>query len=255
MSERDDELYVGWMRESPPRTAARTRGAVVVLLSLALAVALLCVAGQGRFDRGTFEYGIERDFEGLLIERPYPLLIVPAAGGARPATTHYLVKFGKHGAADLVAGLDGRIVHVTGSAIHNDGQHMIEVRHVAPVEATTAALAELASSGEQPLGTLTLAGEIVDSKCHLGVMKPGRGRPHKECAVRCISGGIPPVLRVTSPDGLAVYLLLVGQDGRAVNREVLDFVAEPVEITGRVVRTRGLLVLYAEPAAYRRLGS
>ena len=28
--------------------------------------------------------------------------------------------------------------------------------------------------------------------CFLGVMKPGRSKPHRACAVRCISGGIPP---------------------------------------------------------------
>jgi hypothetical protein len=254
MSEREDEFYIGWMRDSPSRTAARTRGAVLLLLGLGVLVACLAASGQGAFDRGTFEYGVERDFEGLLIERPYPLLVVPSPDGNRP-TAHYLVKFGKHGAADLVAGLDGRIGRLTGSAIYNDSQHMIEVHRVQPVAAPNGALAALASAEEQPLGTWTLAGEIVDSKCHLGVMKPGRGRPHKECAVRCISGGIPPVLRVTSPDGRAVYLSLVGDDGRAVNREVLPWVAEPVEITGRVVRTRGLLMLHAEPSTYRHVPS
>ena len=257
MSERDDDdFYIGWQPRGPTRIAARTRGAVVLLLALGLGVALVAVASQGRFDRGTFEYGVEREFTGLLVERPYPLLIVPSSDGAAPPTTHYLVKFGKHGAADVVAGLDGRAVRITGSAIHDDGQHMIEVADIATIDAASdTALAAFASAVEQPLGTLTLTGEIVDSKCHLGVMKPGRGRPHKECAVRCISGGIPPVLRVLSRDGGAVYLLLVGADGRAINREVLDWVAEPVEITGRVVRQRGLLVLYAEPATYRSIGS
>jgi hypothetical protein len=255
MSEREDEFYIGWMRDSPSRTAARTRGAVLLLLGLGVLVACLAASGQGAFDRGTFEYGVERDFEGLLIEQPYPLLVVPPADGATRPTTHYLVDFGKRGAADRVTGLDGRIVRLTGSAIHNDSQHMIEVHRVEPVASPAAALAAFASAEEQSLGTWTLAGEIVDSKCHLGVMKPGRGRPHKECAVRCISGGIPPVLRVTSPDGRAVYLSLVGDDGRAVNGEVLQWVAEPVEITGRVVRTRGLLVLYAEPSTYRHVPS
>ena len=42
------------------------------------------------------------------------------------------------------------------------------------------------------LGTVTLTGEIVDTKCHFGVMKAGEGKVHRECAVRCISGGAPP---------------------------------------------------------------
>ena len=49
------------------------------------------------------------------------------------------------------------------------------------------------------------------------------------------------------------YLLLVSEDGRSVNREVLEFVAEPVQITGRVVRRDDLLILYADPSTYRLL--
>ncbi len=47
--------------------------------------------------------------------------------------------------------------------------------------------------------------------------------------------------------------LLVSREGRSVNREVLDLVAEPVEITGRVVRWGDLLVLHADPSTYRRV--
>ena len=44
---------------------------------------------------------------------------------------------------------------------------------------------------------MDVKGEIVDPKCFFGVMKPGEGKPHKDCAIRCILGGIPPVLKVT----------------------------------------------------------
>ena len=50
------------------------------------------------------------------------------------------------------------------------------------------------------------------------------------------------------------YLLLVGADGSPVNREVLEFVAEPVEISGAVVRAGDQLILYADPATYRLVG-
>ncbi len=43
------------------------------------------------------------------------------------------------------------------------------------------------------------------------------------------------------------------RDGRAVNAEVLDFVAEPVTITGRLVRMGDVLVFSADPAIHRRL--
>src|SRR6266513_1903853 len=84
------------------------------------------------------------------------------------------------------------------------------------------------------LGQQTLVGEIVDSKCYLGVMNPGQLTTHRACAIRCISGGIPPVLLVRQKDGPAIYLLLVSADGKPVNRQVLNMVAEPVEITGDV---------------------
>jgi hypothetical protein len=103
------------------------------------------------------------------------------------------------------------------------------------------------------LGKQTLVGEIVDSKCFLGVMNPGQLTPHRACAIRCISGGVTPVLLVRQKDGPAVYLLLVSADGKPVNKEVLDLVAEPVEITGEVERQGELLILRADPTTYRRL--
>jgi len=35
---------------------------------------------------------------------------------------------------------------------------------------------------------LRCRGQIVDPKCYLGVMKPGEGKPHSDCAIRCIDG-------------------------------------------------------------------
>jgi len=102
------------------------------------------------------------------------------------------------------------------------------------------------------LGTVRLRGEIVDSKCYLGVMNPGNGKVHRDCAVRCISGGAPPVFVARDASGETQVLLLVGSDGRALNREVLSFVAEPVEISGEVVRSGSNLILKADPSRFRR---
>ena len=103
------------------------------------------------------------------------------------------------------------------------------------------------------LGSYTLRGEIVDSKCFLGVMKPGRRKPHRACATRCISGGVPPIFFVETVAGEHDFLLLVDEAGAPVNDRVLDLVAEPLEITGEVRRHGAHLVLAADPASYRRL--
>ena len=125
-----------------------------------------------------------------------------------------------------------------------------------PSASPNASLDGSPGGGGEPvdLGVQTLRGEIVDSKCYLGVMKPGRGKPHRACATLCIRGGIPPVLRVVTGTGEARHLLLTDQDGGAINDRILDLVAEPVEVTGRVLRTGDLLMLRAELAAFRRLG-
>ncbi len=246
-----DPFFVGYLDRIPAGIAGRTRLAVAILLPLGIALGLLLTFAQSSFDEGVFEFGVEREFRGVVIEKPYPMLLIPGTSGNAPVT-HYLVAYGKIGAGKFVDGLDGQPVRVSGSLIYNDRQRMIEVHAIEPIEGD--GLKGLKTAAETPLGRMTLTGEIVDSKCHLGVMKPGRGKPHKACAIRCISGGVAPVLRIATHAGEVDYLLLVGADGSRVNRDVLEFVAEPVEISGEVVRAGDQLILYADPATYRLVG-
>jgi hypothetical protein len=60
------------------------------------------------------------------------------------------------------------------------------------------------------LGEVDLVGEIVDSKCYLGNMNPGNGKVHRDSAVRCLSGGIPPVFATNDFNGSPAVLLLTG---------------------------------------------
>lgn len=247
-----DEFYNGLEPRAPRGVARFVRGVAAALFGVAIVVAALLATGQGRFDPGTFEYGVESELRGVAFERPVPLLVVPQ--GVDGSVTYTLVASGKHGAADLVAGLDGRAVAVTGSRIATTGAAMLEAHDVVALEGDEARrVAGAVVVDDVSLGAMTLTGEIVDSKCHFGVMKPGRGVPHRECAILCIRGGIPPVLRVEDGDGGVGYLLLVGPRGESVGPAVLDHVAEPVEITGEVRRSAGLLVLRADPATIRRL--
>jgi hypothetical protein len=48
-------------------------------------------------------------------------------------------------------------------------------------------------------------------------------------------------------------MLLVGADGRQLNREVLSFVAEPIEVSGELIRSGANLILKAEPSRFRRV--
>jgi nitrite reductase/ring-hydroxylating ferredoxin subunit/DMSO/TMAO reductase YedYZ heme-binding membrane subunit len=247
------DFYVGYRPQAAPALGGFLHRVSALLLLTAVVVAAALALLQGPFDPGVFEYGVNRDFSGVIAERPYPVLVAdPAVGiGSDAASSLLLVAAGKHGAATEVRGLDGRRAGLQGSLIYRQGQAMIEVAAGSAEARASAAPAAVALIVD--LGIETLRGEIVDSKCFLGVMKPGRGKTHRACAARCISGGIPPVLRVETADGDFRDFLLTDANGDAVNARVLDFVAEPIEITGSVRRQGDVLILAADPAAYRRL--
>jgi len=210
---------------------------------LAIASALTLVFAQHPFARSVFEYQQYRDFTGIVERNPYPTLLV-ARPGSHDYSRYLLVAEGKHGADSEVADFTGREVSLRGSLIYRDGRTMIEV-------VSGSLRAEDAAHASIPvvnLGSATVRGEIVDSKCYLGVMNPGRSKVHRDCAVRCISGGIPPALATT--DGL---YLLAGRDGRQLNRAVLSLVGETVEVSCTVERSGETLTLKADPANYRRV--
>ena len=249
-----DEFYVGYKEHAPEALARFTRVLVVLLVIAALAAAAVLAAAQRAFAPSTFEFGVERTFTGMIDAEPYATLLVKRPGEGSGWSRYLLVAFGKHGADELVAGRDGQAVTLRGALIHRDGQTMIEVTRGSIEEVvfeTLASAADMPSS--ESLGVFTLRGEIVDSKCHLGVMNPGERKTHRACATLCIQGGIPPILLAHDDQGRAARLLLVDASGGAVNERVLDMVADLVEITGEVQRMDDLLVLRADPQTYRRV--
>jgi hypothetical protein len=250
---REDEFYVGYLPRAPRGIALRTRLAVALLFVAVVAVGLLLVNEQSRFAPAVFEFGVVTEHTGVIRERPYPVLEVVRPGRTEQGSTvssYYITSFGKRGAVEQVEGLDGKTVRMRGSLIYRDDKTMLEIEE-GSIEVVDDARA--AALPEEDLGRRTLRGEIVDSKCFLGVMKPGNLKPHRACAARCISGGVPPVLLVRDAAGLATYYLLASEDGEPVNGQVIALVAEPVEITGRVVRRGDLLTLFADPDSYLRL--
>jgi hypothetical protein len=94
------------------------------------------------------------------------------------------------------------------------------------------------------LGPATVDGVIADSKCWLGAMNPGEGKIHRDCAVRCLSGGLPPLLLGAGPEGKNFWL--AGPGGGPIEAKILDRVAEPLRLRGEVVRFDDQLVLEVE---------
>ncbi len=240
----NDDFYIGYLPRAPKSAAAVVARAVAAFAAFGLAISLVLVFCQQPFPRAVFEFQQYRDFDGVIEANPYPALLV-SRPGASAFSRYLLVDPGKHGADASIHGFTGKQVSLLGSLIYRDGQTMIELvpgtlalRSQTPLQPTTAT----------ELGPVTVIGEIVDSKCFLGVMNPGRTKVHRDCAARCISGGIPPMLATSD----ALYLL-VGADGRKLNQEVLDMVGETIEVHGAAARSGETLTLRAEPSTFRQV--
>jgi hypothetical protein len=247
-----DEFFVGYLA-TPPRTARRMKRAAASLLLLAAGAAAMLALATGPFDRAVYEYGKAGSWEGTIEAAPVPTLIVAGREDARSpfaAPTRYpLVAEGKHGALQAVAAFDGAAVRLKAARIVREGTTMLELVDGAIERASPALPSDgrpAPASRIEDLGRSTFSGEIVDSKCFLGVMNPGRLEVHRACAARCIAGGIPPMLFSTDARGREAHLLLVDAAGRPVNDRVLDVIARPVTITGRLERRDNLFYLYAD---------
>jgi hypothetical protein len=233
------DFYVGYQPKAPDGLKRFVKTVAIGLLTLSAGIAALLVFAQSPFAASHFEFQQYRDYEGTIEDWPYPML---ATKDAR----YLLVNPGKHGA--VAQGLAGKSVRLKGELIQRSENRMLELLpgsiNVAGDGPAAPAIVDL--------GLVKLTGEIVDSKCFLGVMNPGEGKVHRDCAVRCISGGVPPAFLVRDASGEARVVLLTGSDGRRIGAELLDYVAEPVTISGTLVRVGPNVVLKMEPKDLRR---
>jgi hypothetical protein len=227
MSPEPSEFYIGYEPRMRPALARRIRTAAAALLALAVVLPLVLLAAQSRASDGVFEYGHTRTVVGQLVEFPYPAVDV---GGSAPAS-YWLVGPGKHGAAALVRGLHGRTVRLTGTLIERDEEKMLQL--VPDGIETLPSAGETEPSPIVRIRTVTVAGELVDSKCHLGVMKPGEGPLHRDCAVRCLLGAVPPMI---SERGTTRRYALVREDGRPFLSDFSALAGRPLSVRGTLVR-------------------
>ncbi len=240
------EFYVGYLSQSPPGIRRRVRILVASILVLSLAGAILFAASQKHFANSTFEFGNTQEFHGIFLQNPYPILIAPGdtAGSTAAPTPYLLVASGKHGAGSGLQSFLGQTIRLKGTLISRREGHMIEIVPGSPI---AEARDSPPLSGEHDLGVRDLSGEIVDSKCFLGVMNPGEGKVHRECAALCLRGGIPPALFTRDLDGSPKILLLTDSSGSPLPQSAyLQRVGQPVRIHGHAVLSNGLYYLRSE---------
>ena len=224
-----DDFYIGYGGEMPRAIGRRVRMAVTIVAAVAAVSVLVVVVAPTRLPPSRFEFGVVTERTGILKRTPYPTL----DAGRKQLL---LVGRGKWGADRQLSSIADGPVTIRGSRIQRGDREMLEVHDARPA-ASSAVSRDPQTREPSTIATfVTLRGEIVDSKCFLGVMNPGEGAVHRDCARRCVSGGIPPMLVVRDGRHREELIVLLAADGGAIGREIVQATGKPVEVSGFLVR-------------------
>jgi len=242
MTERD-EFYVGYLPEAPKDTSSFVKKVIAFIGAIICIVGFFLALYQKKFSESTFEYGINSTVGGYYFEKPVPHLAITLganADGKEVLQNVILVGVGKSGATSGMAriqhnegeSLDGAKIQLKGFLIYDKGKAVLQVTEEDNKNVVFLRGATRASQTFENARTHAVTGEIVDPKCYFGVMKPGEGKGHRSCAIRCIAGGIPAVLHDTSNDE---YFLLVNELREPLNDYLASIVGDQITVTGKEI--------------------
>jgi len=249
---KNDEFYVGYLDEVGPTTRKKLKRFVIIALLFIVVGASVFALTQKPFDNSTFELTSETKITGVYHEMPYPMLRVDLGNGIYKNIL--LLGFGKLSVNPYleeirseVGNISNKTVTIEGNLIYYNGKTLLQITssekiHLEDVKDTPI-------NSEKGMGAMTFEGEIIDPKCYFGVMKPGKGKIHRSCAIRCISGGIPPVLATSDNNDIATYFLLTDLDGEPINESILEHIGKPSKISGEVERLDDWHILKIDPSS------
>ena len=231
-------FFIGWSPASA-RPIAAFLAAVVVsgLIGLGgLAMAL----GSRVDDPGAGDITGDRVLTGMLVEFPYPVLVLDPDETYPAGHAVLLSGGGKRGVQGEAAKLAGQRLQISGTGVRRGSIDMLLVGEMKAAPASASGPPQ--APALVPMGEWRLTGEICDGKCVTGVMRPGNGLAHKACANVCIMGGVPPVLVTTSKVAGTNFLLMGDPAGKALPDAFRDHVGLPRQMEGTVERIADLLI-------------
>lgn len=240
-----DPFFVGYLPTPGP-----LKGFMAVagawLMVLFIGVSYVLAASQSDPGDGTFRWDWRRHtITGMMTIDPYPVIHVIESEHYDPGTTVMLSGFGKRGVQKRAMPLDGQLVQATGLSIKRGELDMMQL--IGGKRGLSLTEGDPDEVPVEPLGRWRLTGEICDSKCYTGAMRPGEGLAHKACANLCLIGGEPPVFVSTAPVDGDIFFLMANADGSEVTEPVLDHTATLVTIDGDVERVGSMLVFKIDP--------
>lgn len=250
--EKKDEFYIGYLDSVPVRTKRTLRNFVAVALLLLVTISAIFAFTQNTFKNSSFELTTSTKIVGVYHENPYPMIKVQISKGS--FKNILLLGFGKASANTYlkkvrmeVPKLSGSTLSIEGNLIYYNGKTLLQITDDEKIKFVNKANANSVPKESSVIKNMQLQGEIIDPKCYFGVMKPGKGKIHRSCAVLCISGGIPPVLATNDDNNISEYYLITNLTGGAINQEILPYVGKPSLITGTVVKIEDWYQLRIDP--------
>lgn len=238
---KEDNFYIGWQDDAPAKFKSKARYFFLTGLLITAVFIVIYVPSQQQMEASIFEYGTLTELEGQLVT--YPVIGLKTTIGGENKTVP-LVGFGKKGANaviyHLVNRLDGDLsnyrVKLSGTIIRNNGKVWMELteENESIISFSEISLKDRVAFEVNDLGSQEIYGEIVDPKCFFGVMKPGYGKIHRSCAIRCISGGIPPLLAIKKGNEYVDYYFLTNNNGTPLNQSILEHIGKKVRVIGQV---------------------
>ncbi len=248
---KNNEFYVSYIDGSLGSKTKRTlKRFAIASIFIVIVSALMFSFSQNPFKNSTFELLSESKVTGTFHENPYPMLRIKVAQNVYKNIL--LLGFGKSSANPFleriqneVKNLNGKTLSIEGNLIYYNGKTLIQITDDEKV--TLDGVSKNSIPQNEVVSKMTLQGEIIDPKCYFGVMKPGKGKIHRSCAVRCISGGIPPVLATTDNNNMSQYFLLTDLKGNPINSDILPYIGKPSEITGLAEKIEDWYILKINP--------
>ncbi|MBX2824695.1 MAG: hypothetical protein KTR33_08190 [Gammaproteobacteria bacterium] len=236
-----EDFFVGYL-PFPAGLKPFYRLVVVAGLLLAVAGGIALASLQKSPSHSQWDTGAPMTVEGVLTMDPYPILHRADVPDGE-AMSVMLVQTGKFSADMAAEPYAGKRVSIDGFGIRRGGWLMLEISGADAIQAVPESTDFVALPAITPLGEVTLSGEVMDTKCFLGVMNPGSGQAHKACAELCLLGGIPPMLAVKDAENRKFGYLLKTASGESASLLVAEVAAESVEISGQLERQGDMLYL------------
>jgi nitrite reductase/ring-hydroxylating ferredoxin subunit len=254
-----DNIFIGWSGKLDNITKKAIKRFVFPTITIGFLFLFSFTLLQKKIANSSYRYNEVAAYTGIVSNDPFPHILFTKGKdvfGNPINEVLPLVNAWKFGADSLISQWckdhPGGMATIKGTIIIRDSVRVMELTGKEnSFEKPTSQIVYLKPQIEK-LGMVSIKGEIIDPKCYLGAMNPGEGKPHRSCAIRCISGGIMPMVTYWEKNQKK-YAVLLGEHGEKINDQVLDFVAEPVDIKGVLFQYENWNYLLINPREIKRL--